>query len=306
MQVRTIIIVEGLANLVTMMAKLWVGLSTNSAAIVGDAMHSLTDFSNNIIAFLALRISEKPPDSDHHYGHAKYQQLAVFAIAVMLAVVAVELLLNAVSNYGQVVSHSRIGLIILALTLTINIGLTVWPHYWAKRLDSDLLQADAKHTVSDVLTTFAVIAGWQLAARGYAFFDTVVAILIALIILYMMVKLFLGAIPILVDYSRYKPEEMKRVVQGIDHVEAVQQVRARSARNGGSADVTVTVDATLTMAQAHAVTELIEQALLAHFGFDDVVVHVEPDYQNCMIKFFVSRVYVVAYADIMSIEGSEY
>jgi divalent metal cation (Fe/Co/Zn/Cd) transporter len=77
--------------------------------------------------------------------------------------------------------------------------------------------------------------------------------------------------------QKYAPEEMKRVVQGIDHVEAVQQVRARSARNGGSADVTVTVDATLTMAQAHAVTELIEQALLAHFGFDDVVVHVEPD-----------------------------
>ena len=87
MQVKTIIIIEGLADIAMMLAKLWVGLSTNSAAIIGDAIHSLTDLSNNIIALLALRLSEKPSDSDHHYGHRKYEQLAVFAIAVMLAVI---------------------------------------------------------------------------------------------------------------------------------------------------------------------------------------------------------------------------
>lgn len=276
MQVRTVIIVEGLADLVMMMTKLTVGISTNSAAIIGDALHSLTDLCNNIIAIIALRISEKPSDADHHYGHRKYEQLAVFALAVLLAVVAVELVINAFSHYGQSVSHSNIGLVVMILTLAVNIGLTVWQHYWARRLDSDLLNADAKHTLSDVLTTFAVIAGWQLAARGYALFDTIVALLVAAIIFYMAIKLFLRAIPILVDHSLYNPNDMQRVVLGVDKVKAVHQVRARTLREGGSADVVVCVDANLSTTQAHKVTEAIERALHEQFDLDDVVVHVEP------------------------------
>ena len=276
MQVRTVIIIEGLADIVMMVTKLIVGLSTNSAAIIGDALHSLTDLCNNFIALIALRISEKPSDADHHYGHRKFEQLAVFALAVMLAVVAVELVINAVSHFGEEVSHSDLGLVIMLLTLAINIGLTVWENYWARRLDSDLLHADAKHTLSDVLSTIAVIVGWQLAARGFALADTLVALLVAAIIFYMAIKLFLRAIPILVDSSLYHPDDLKRIVGSVDQVEAVHQVRARSLREGGSADIVVSVDANLSTMQAHAVTELIEQALHKHFGLDDVIVHVEP------------------------------
>jgi len=276
MQVRTVIIIEGLADIVMMVTKLVVGLSTNSAAIIGDALHSLTDLCNNFIALIALRISEKPSDADHHYGHRKFEQLAVFALAVMLAVVAVELVINAISHFGEEVSHSDLGLVIMLLTLAINVGLTVWENYWAKRLDSDLLHADAKHTLSDVLSTIAVIVGWQLAARGFALADTLVALLVAAIIFYMAIKLFLRAIPILVDSSLYHPEDLKRIVGSVDQVEAVHQVRARTLREGGSADIVVSVDANLSTMQAHAVTELIEQALHKHFGIDDVIVHVEP------------------------------
>jgi cation diffusion facilitator family transporter len=276
MQVRTVIIIEGLADLVMMLTKLAVGLSTNSAAIVGDALHSLTDLCNNIIALIALRISEKPSDADHHYGHRKFEQLAVFSLAVMLAVVAVELVINAISHAGESVSHSDLGLVIMIATLIINIGLTVWQHYWAKRLDSDLLNADAKHTLSDVLTTIAVIVGWQLAARGYAFFDTLIAVIVAAIIFYMAIKLFLRAIPILVDHSSYNPEDIERVVGAVEQVQAVRRVRARTLRQGGSADITISVDANMSTDQAHAVTELIEQTVYKHFGLDDVMVHVEP------------------------------
>lgn len=276
MHVKTVIIIEGLADLAMMLGKLVVGLHTNSAAIMGDALHSLTDLCNNIIALIALRISEKPSDEDHHYGHHKFEQLAVFALAVMLAVVAVELVINAFKNYGQVVEHSEIGLIVMIFTLLINIGMTAWEHYWARRLDSDLLHADAKHTLSDVLTTVAVIVGWQLASRGYAVIDTIVALLVAIIIFYMAVILFFSAVPVLVDSSLYKPEDMRRIVAGVDQVKTVEQIRSRSTRKGGSADVIVSVDAKLSTADAHAVADLIEKALHEHFGLEDVLVHVEP------------------------------
>jgi len=196
---------------------------------------------------------------------------------VLLAVVAVELFFNALKSYGERVLPSDVGLIIMLLAFVINIGLTAWQHYWARRLDSDLLAADAKHTLSDVLTTFAVISGWQLAAIGHGVFDTVIALLVSVIILYMAIRLFLSAIPILVDYSQHSPADLRLVVETVDQVKAVHQIRARSLREGGSADVTVSVDANLNTAQAHVVTEVIERVLYKHFGLEDVVVHVEPN-----------------------------
>ncbi len=100
MQVKTVLIVEGIANLVMMGLKLSVGLVTNSAAIIGDALHSLTDMANNVIAYIAVGLSEQPSDRDHHYGHHKFEQIAVFALAVLLAVVAFEIIINAIRSYG--------------------------------------------------------------------------------------------------------------------------------------------------------------------------------------------------------------
>lgn len=276
MQVRTVIIVEGLADLVMMAIKFAVGLLTNSTAIISDALHSLTDLSNNVIALIALRISEQPSDDDHHYGHRKFEQLAVFVLAVLLAVVSIQLVVNAIKSFGEEVHQSQLGLVIMLATLTINIGLTVWQHFWARRLASDLIHADAKHTLSDVLTTVAVIVGWQLAARGYYWLDTVFALLVAAIIFYMAYHLFLRAIPILVDHSKHSQQDLIQAVQRIDQVEQVRQIRTRSSRDGGWADVVISVDPTLSTEVAHRITEEIENALDKHFDIKDVLVHVEP------------------------------
>lgn len=276
MHVKKVIIIEGIADVIMMTIKFSVGLATNSAAIMGDALHSLTDLSNNVIALIAINISEKPSDDDHHYGHRKFEQLAVFLLAVLLAVVSIELVVNAINNYGEEVQQSVIGFVVLLLTLSINIGLTVWQHYWAKRLDSDLIHADAKHTLSDVLTTIAVIVGWQLAARGHYWLDTVFALLVAAIIFYMAFHLFQRAIPILVDHSSYSQSDLISVVQKVDQVEQVHQIRTRSSRDGGWADVVVSVDPDLSMEVSHAITEDIERALAKHFDIKDVLVHVEP------------------------------
>ncbi|MBT8115605.1 MAG: cation diffusion facilitator family transporter [Arenicella sp.] len=279
MQVKTVLIVEGIANLVMMGLKLSVGVVTNSAAIIGDALHSLTDMANNVIAYIAVGLSEQPSDRDHHYGHHKFEQIAVFALAVLLAVVAFELIINAIRSYGEVVEQSWTGLFVLLATLSINLGLTSWEHYWAGRLDSDLLRADAKHTLSDVLTTVAVIVGWQLAARGFYWVDTLFALIVAGIILFLAFQLFQRAIPILVDHTMHNPDELAKAVQRIDRVEKVHRIRARSVQNSTFADVTIAVAPELSTEQSHVITEQVEQALAEHFDIDDVVVHVEPDHE---------------------------
>lgn len=254
-----------------------VGMMTGSAAVIADAVHSLTDLANNIFAWLAIRISEAPADSSHPYGHQKFEQLAVFALASILIIVAFEVIVNAIERFGQPVEQSLLGLAILIFSLAINVGLTLWEGYWAKRLDSEILRADATHTLSDVLTSAVVIIGWQLAARGYYWVDTIFALIVSSIIFYLAFKLLQRAVPILVDQSRYPPEELKAAVNNIPAVITVGNIRSRDTGKGQVADVTVTVSANLSTIESHQIADQIEQVLADKFDIQDVVVHIEPD-----------------------------
>ncbi|MFT4746864.1 MAG: cation diffusion facilitator family transporter [Congregibacter sp.] len=277
MHVRKVLLIEGSVNALITVSKMTVGLMTGSAAVIADAVHSLTDLANNIFAWLAVKVAESPADSSHPYGHQKFEQLAVFALASLLTIVAFEVIVNAVERFGQPVEQSMVGLVILISSLLINIGLTLWERHWAKRLDSEILHADATHTLSDVLTSAVVIIGWQLAARGYYWIDTLFALIVSSIIFYLAFKLFQRAIPVLVDQSRYPPEELKAAVNDIPAVITVGNIRSRDTGKGQVADVTVTVSASLSTLESHQIADKIESVLADKFDIQDVVVHIEPD-----------------------------
>lgn len=277
MHVRKVLLIEGGLNALITTSKMTVGVMTGSAAVIADAVHSLTDLANNIFAWLAVKLAESPADSSHPYGHQKFEQLAVFALASLLTIVAFEVIVNAVERFGQPVEQSIFGLVILIFSLVINIGLTLWESHWAKRLDSEILHADATHTLSDVLTSAVVIVGWQLAARGYYWIDTLFALVVSSIIFYLAFKLFQRAIPVLVDQSRYPPEELEAVVNNIPAVITVGNIRSRDTGKGQVADVTVTVCANLSTLESHQIADKIERVLADKFDIQDVVVHIEPD-----------------------------
>lgn len=274
--VRTVLLVEGLANLVVLVAKVAVGAATGSAAILSDAVHSLTDLANNIIAFVVAGASVAPPDHDHPYGHRKFESLAVFGLATLLTVVAVELALRALARLEEPVDTSRWGVAVMVGVLALNLAMAGWENYWARRLDSDLLRADAHHTLSDVLTTVAVIAGWQLAAHGYPWIDRVVALLVAALVFYLALGLFRRAVPALVDRAAVDPAALIETVAAIAGVREVRRVRSRAIGNRLLADVVVAVDGSLSTAESHRVADAVERVLAEKWGVDDVSVHVEP------------------------------
>jgi cation diffusion facilitator family transporter len=277
MQVRKVLLIEGGVNALMASCKMTVGVMTGSSAVVADAVHSLTDLANNIFAWIAIKIAESPADSSHPYGHQKFEQLAVFALASLLTIVAFEVIINAVERFGQPVEHSQVGLIILIFSLLMNIALSLWEGFWARRLDSDILRADATHTLSDVLTSAVVIIGWQLAARGYYWVDTVFALIVSSIIFYLAYQLFQRAIPVLVDQSRHPPEQLKAAVDTIPAVITVGNIRSRDTGKGQAADVSVTVSANLSTLESHQIADQIEHVLSDKFDIQDVVVHIEPD-----------------------------
>lgn len=277
MNVRKVLFIEGLANAVIALIKLIVGLMVQSTAIIADAAHSLTDIANNVLAYVVMGYSEKPADEDHQYGHQKYETLAVFALATSLVVVAFEVISSAVGRLDKTPEHDPVGLWLLVICIGVNIALTTWEHYWAKRLDSSLLHADAKHTLSDVLTSVAIIIGWQIACRGYPWVDAVFAVMVALVIIYFAYRLFKQAIPILVDSTPLNEKALRNAIEALPKVSAVNRIRSRFDGRHLSADVVIVVDAGLSTRASHQIADKVEQVLVSQFNVQDTLVHVEPD-----------------------------
>jgi cation diffusion facilitator family transporter len=276
-QVRRVIIIEGLANVAVLALKLVVGVSTGSLAVFGDALHSLSDVANNAVAWFVVRISSQPPDRDHPYGHRKFETLAVFVLATLLTVLGIELALGALRREAQPTVGDPWTLPLMLGVLAINVTLASWEGAWARRLRSDILGADARHTFADVLTTIVVIVGWQLSVRGYPWLDTVCAIAVAGFVLALAFGLFRRAIPILVDSIAVEPEAVGDVAQAVRGVRRVKTVRSRSTGGSTAIDMVVTVDSGITTAEAHAITDAIEEELRTQLSVEDVTIHVEPE-----------------------------
>lgn len=274
--VRNLILLEGCANLVVLLAKAAVGWSTGSFAILSDAIHSLADVANNGVALVVVRVAGAPPDREHPYGHRKFETLAVFGLATLLTVLAIELALRAIERgEHQVIQHDW-SLAIMLGVLAVNLSIALWQGYWARQLNSDLLRADARHTLADVLTTVVVIVGWQLAAAGHLWLDVVFAFCVAALVLWLAYGLFRRAIPVLVDGMAAAPEALSESVRSVPGVRQVRRIRSRWIGTTASVDVVIAVDPQLSTVEAHAIADAIEALLQQQYAVEDSTIHIEP------------------------------
>lgn len=275
-KIQQVILIEGAVNATVLLAKLLVGLSTGSLAIVGDAIHSLTDVVNNIVAWIVIKVSSSPPDREHPYGHRKFETLAVFFLASLLVVLSFELAMHAITKDTTEVENSAWGLGVMLVVLVINIALAIWQRKWSRKLKSDLLLADATHTFSDVLTTLVIIAGWQLSAMGYVWLDRACALGVSLLVFYLAYSLFKRAFPILVDQFALDPELLTKTIQEVQGVREVNRVRSRWIGSEKSVDLVISVDPELSTTDSHNIATNVESLIEEEYGVSDISIHVEP------------------------------
>ena len=276
-KVQRVIVLEGLANLAILVIKLIVGITTGSLAIIADALHSFSDLANNVVVWFVIRLSAQPPDRKHPYGHRKFETVAVFALAVLLFVIAIELVLRAFQRGETTVAQSHLGIVLMVVVLAINIAITTWERHQAKKLKSDILHADASHTLSDVLTTVVVIAGWQLSVFGLFWADTFCTLGVALFVAYLAVGLLRRVLPVLVDEYAIEPGAISSNVMTVPGIRSVEQVRSRWLGSGVAVDMVVTVDPNISAAEAHDISEVAETLISDLFQVDDISIHIEPD-----------------------------
>ncbi len=277
--VRRVLVGLFIANLAVVVAKLTVGIATGSLAVLGDALHSIVDALNNVLGFVVIRVASKAPDEDHPYGHGKFETLGALAIVGFMSITCFELVQDAIARLGAGQAPPQLSdmqLVVLVGTLGVNVLVATYETRRGRELESDILLADAAHTRADVFITVGVLIGLLLARRGLWWADPVLALGIALFIVRIAYRIFLRAVPVLVDARAIPDTTIQALAETIGGVKRAYGIRSRDAARTRYAEVTIAVDRNANVAAAHAIADEVEDRLKRDLRLHEVTVHIEP------------------------------
>jgi cation diffusion facilitator family transporter len=268
-----------LLNLVVAVAKIALGYYSGAVSILSDGFHSLTDSASNVVALVGVSVARRPPDADHPYGHRKYETMASLAILLFLVVVLVQVLSAAADRLvnGGTPRVFPEGIGLMTVTLIVNIFVVSYEMRAGKRLNSEVLRADAKHTRSDVLTTGAVLGALIGVWWGYPLLDPMAALLVAGFIGHACWSIAQEASRILGDQIVLPEREVREVVQSVEGVIGCEKIRTRGAADYAFLDLHLWLDGDMPLKTAHSTSHVVKDRLMARFPqLADVVIHIEP------------------------------
>ncbi len=269
------------ANVAVALAKIGLGTLSNSASILADGFHSLTDGSSNVIGLVGMSLASRPVDDDHPYGHGKYETLSSLLIVGMLFFLSFQIISEAISKFYNPVMPTIdiITFVVMVSTLIINLFVTTYEYKQGKKLHSTLLMSDAMHTRSDVFVTLGVILSLILIKLGLPIWiDPLVSLIVAGVILFAAYEIFKMASAILLDSKVVDEDIIKEVVMRLPEVKGVHHIRSRGTLSNLFIDLHVLTDAQVTLIDAHYLSHTIERVLQDHFedSMVQVITHLEP------------------------------
>jgi cation diffusion facilitator family transporter len=266
-------------NLAVAIVKIALGYYSGAVSIVSDGYHSLTDTASNVVALVGVSIARRPPDANHPYGHRKYETMASIGILVFLVVVLIEVLSAAADrlvNGGSPRVFPE-GIAVMTITLVVNLFVVSYEMREGRRLNSEVLRADAKHTRSDVLTSGAVLGALMGVWFGYPLLDPMAALLVAGFIGHACWSIAQEASRILGDEIVIAEADVRQVVQSVDGVIGCEKIRTRGASDYAFMDLHLWLDGNMPLKTAHAASHVVKDRLMAKFPqLVDVVIHIEP------------------------------
>ena len=277
---RVLWVILGL-NLVVAAAKIWYGTITNTVSVRADGIASLFDSLSNLVGIVGLGLAARPADLDHPYGHQKLETYASVGIGLMLLFAAWNVGSDAVMGLVAGTGAPRVdagSFIVMVGTLVVNLFVVSYERGQGKRLRSEILTADAYHTLSDVLVTIGVIIGLIFVRLGWPIADAIASLLVAVMILRSAYEVFRQANTTLSDEARIPVADVKAVADAVPGALDCHAVRTRGTEGEVYMDLHILVDPDMTISDAHGVAEAVEAAVIHAFKqVVDVVVHVEPD-----------------------------
>ena len=288
-EIYKVTIVGALANVTLLIFKFVAGIISNSAAMIADAVHSLADFITDVVVIVFVKISSKPQDKSHDYGHGKFETLATLIIGIVLLFIGLMILYNGASATYRCIwlgeELHRPGMIAFwAAIFSIILKEAVYQYtvYKGKNLNSQAVIANAWHHRSDAFSSIGTavgIGGAIFLGDKWVVLDPIAAIVVSVFIINVSLKIIIKSINELLEKSL--PDEIEneiiKVAESFDMVKDVHDLRTRRIGNNIAIEMHLLMDGNLSLQCTHNTTELIESELRKKYGeHTHIAIHVEP------------------------------
>ncbi|MBN1597521.1 MAG: cation transporter [Bacteroidales bacterium] len=260
--------------------KLIIGIITGSLGILSEAMHSGLDLIAAIITYFSVRISDKPPDEEHHFGHGKVENLSALIETILLLVTCAWIIYEAINRLTSGETHIEVtawSYIVVASSIIVDISRSRALYKAARKHNSQALEADALHFSTDIWSSAVVLFGLICAQFGFFFADSVAALVVALIVLFVSYRLGKRAIDVLLDKA---PKEITDKVQLILRTfPEVQEYHALKIRTSGAdtfIKVNIHINPETHFKTVHEICDAIEKEICNNIPRSKVYIHPEP------------------------------
>ncbi len=255
-------------------AKFVVGILIGSLALVSEALHSSVDVIATIITWMVVRVSDRPADAEHHYGHGKLESLSALGVIALLYVLAGGILVQSYSHLREGAAPptiSTIPFVVLLVDIAVNLWRTRALHRAAHETQSQALAADALHFASDVAGSVAVIIGLALSAFGFHWGDAAAAIAVAVMIAALGLRLARSTVETLVDRApEGVAEQAEAIIAAVPGVVDVERLRVRMVGATHFIDAAVRVPRTLPIDRVDEIKQRAQAAVVKAFGDADL------------------------------------
>ena len=261
--------------------KIIVGILTGSLGILSEALHSALDFVAAGITWFAVRLSDKPADKDHHFGHGKIENLSAFIETLLLLITCSWIIYEAVSRLISGETHIDVNIwsyIVVISSIIIDITRSRALMRVAKKHNSQALEADALHFSTDIWSSTVVLLGLICSNFGFFIADSIAALGVALIVIYVSYKLGKRSVNVLLDKV---PEEtylkIKSILDGLTEIEQYHDLKVRAAGAEIFVEINIHVKPELDIIESHKTASIIEKKIKNEIPRCHVHVHIEPE-----------------------------
>lgn len=260
--------------------KLSIGYFTNSKALTADGINNSTDIISSLAIVIGIKISRKPADEDHAYGHLRAETVAALVAAIIMIAVSADVIYSGIYSvfFVKAKAPDIISAVVASICAVIVYFVYAYNKKTAIRVNSQALMASAKDNLSDVFVDVGTALGIAASQFGFPWIDPAASIVVGVFICRTGYEIFKESVHNLTDgFEKDKLDEMTNSIKSIEEIKEIKDIKSRVHGNIILTDVVIAVDPNLTVSQSHKITEEVEMVLKRDFNIKYAIVHVEPE-----------------------------
>lgn len=273
-------IVGIIGNVFLFVIKIIVALSFKSNAMLADSINSGTDVLSSLMTLIGGKIAGEPSDEDHNYGHGKAEYIFSLIISIVMGYLAIKIAWTGINSLidGSEFEFSFALILVCIITIVTKFSLYCYTKKIGEKSSNILILANSQDHINDVYTTLSVLVGIFAGLINLYWLDGVVAIIIAIRILYTAIEFFMQSYNVLLDVSMSEEEikEISEIIKKYKKIDHIDKITSKAVGNSFIVIVKVSVDGNMTVSESHEVAGKLKADILCLKNVYDVVVHINP------------------------------